>query len=593
MTVPAAQEVPRILGGAFLLGETPATAVCTPEDLTAEERLMGQVAADFVAQEVLPRLEAIEHQEPGVLVGLLKRAGELGLLAADVPEAHGGLDLRKAASLLLAEPLGAVASFAVSHGAHTCIGTLPLVYFGTPEQQARYLPRLASGEWLGAYALTEAGSGYDALAAKTTAVGTPDGGYRLNGTKLWITNAGFADLFTVFAKVDGKDFSAFLVERTFPGVSVGPEERKMGIKGSSTRPVHLTDAIVPAKNLLGEVGRGHVIAFTILNLGRFKLGAGCVGGMKAALKAATQYAATRQQFGKPIASFGLIQGKLARMAALTFAAESLLYRTAGLVEHALAGAGLDREAARRALEEVAVECALAKVFCTEALDAVVDEAVQIFGGYGYSQEYRVERAYRDSRINRIFEGTNEINRLLATGMILKRAAQGRFPLLPALKAVQEAVLAPPETAAVEERPLAPEAERVRQGRQATLLLAGLAYQKYAEQLGDEQEVLGGLSDLILQLFAVESSLLRGARALASGGPRAAAAADLAREAVAEGVAILEATARRLLPTLAEGDALRSAAAALRKVLRALPPDLIALHRRCAAATLTAGGYPLV
>ncbi len=592
MTVPAAQEAPRVLGGAFLLGETPAEAIFTPEDLTAEERMMGQVAADFVAQEVLPRLEAIEHQEPGVMVSLLKRAGALGLLGADVPEAHGGLSLRKGASLLLAEPLGAVASFAVSHGAHTCIGTLPLVYFGTPEQQGRYLPRLASGEWLGAYALTEAGSGSDALAAKTTAVRTPDGAYRLNGTKLWITNAGFADLFTVFAKVDGKDFSAFLVERTFPGVSVGPEERKMGIKGSSTRPVHLTDAIVPAHNLLGEVGRGHVIAFTILNLGRFKLGAGCLGAMKAALKAATQYAAARQQFGKPIASFGLIQGKLARMAASIFAAESLLYRTAGLLDQALAGTGGDREASRRALEEVAVECALTKVFCTEALDGVVDEAVQTFGGYGYSQEYPVERFYRDSRINRIFEGTNEINRLLAAGMILKRAGQGRLPLLPALKAAQEAILAPREPAAQDEGPLGPEAERVRQGRQAALLLAGMAFQKHGERLADEQEILAGLSDLILNLFAAESALLRAARALARGGPKAATAADLARAAVAEDVAALEATARRLLPTLAEGDALRSAGGALRKVLRALPPDLVALHRKSAAATLAAGGYPL-
>ena len=592
MTIPTAREARQVQGGAFLLAETPAAAVFTPEDLTAEERMMGQVAADFVAQEILPRIEAIEHQEPGVMVSLLKRAGELGLLAADVPEAHGGLGLRKGASTLLAEPFGAAASFAASHGAHTCIGTLPLVYFGTPEQQARYLPRLASGEWLAAYALTEAGSGSDALAAKTTAVRTPDGAYRLNGTKLWITNAGFADLFTVFAKVDGKEFSAFLVERTFPGVSVGPEERKMGIKGSSTRPVHLTDAIVPANNLLGEVGRGHVIAFTILNLGRFKLGAGCTGGMKAALKAATGYAAGRQQFGKPIASFGLIQEKLARMATLIFAAESLLYRTAGLVEHALAGAGSDREAARRALEEVAVECALAKVFCSEALDSVVDDAVQVFGGYGYSQEYPVERFYRDARINRIFEGTNEINRLLAAGMLLKRAAQGRFPLLPAMKAVQEAILAPPEPPASEEGPLPPEAERVRQGRQATLLLAGLAYQKYADRLGEEQEVLGGLSDMILALFAAESALLRGGRALATGGPKAAAAADLARAAVAEGVATLEATARRLLPTLAEGDALRSAAGALRKLLRTFPPDLVALHRKNAAAALAAGGYPL-
>ncbi|HEV8663775.1 MAG TPA: acyl-CoA dehydrogenase family protein [Candidatus Methylomirabilis sp.] len=592
MTATKAQELPRVLGGAFLLGETPAEAIRTPEDLTAEERMMGEVAADFVAQEVLPRLEAIEHQEPGVMVGLLKRAGELGLLSADVPEAHGGLGLRKAASSLLAEPFGAAASFAASHGAHTCIGTLPLVYFGTPEQQARYLPRLASGEWLAAYALTEAGSGSDALAAKTTAVRTPDGAYRLNGTKLWITNAGFADLFTVFGKVDGKEFSAFLVERTFPGVSIGPEERKMGIKGSSTRPFHLTDAIVPAANLLGEVGRGHIIAFTILNLGRFKLGAGCVGGMKAALKAATEYAASRQQFGKPIASFGLIQQKLARMAALTFAAESLLYRTAGLVDQALAGAGTDREAARRALEEVAVECALAKVFCSEALGVVVDEAVQTFGGYGYSQEYPVERFYRDARINRIFEGTNEINRLLAAGMLLKRAAQGRYPLLPALKAVQEAVLAPPDSPASEDGPLAAEAERVRQGRQATLLVAGLAFQKYGEQLAEEQEVLGGLSDLILQLFAAESAMLRGMRALASGGPKAAAAADLARAAVAEGLATLEATARRLLPSLAEGDALRSGAGALRKVLRGFPPDLVALHRRNAAAALGAGGYPL-
>jgi hypothetical protein len=592
MTTPTAQEARPVQGGAFLLAETPAAAIFTPEDLTAEERMMGQVAADFVAQEILPRLEAIEHQEPGVLVSLLKRAGELGLLAADVPEAHGGLGLRKGASTLLAEPFGAAASFAASHGAHTCIGTLPLVYFGTPEQQARYLPRLASGEWLASYALTEAGSGSDALAAKTTAVRTPDGGYRLNGTKLWITNAGFADLFTVFAKVDGKEFSAFLVERTFPGVSVGPEERKMGIKGSSTRPLHLTDALVPGANLLGEVGRGHVIAFTILNLGRFKLGAGCTGGMKAALKAATAYAAGRQQFGKPIASFGLIQEKLARMATLTFASESLLYRTAGLVEAALAGAGADRESARRALEEVAVECALAKVFCSEALGTVVDEAVQIFGGYGYSQEFPVERFYRDARINRIFEGTNEINRLLAAGMLLKRAAQGRLPLLPALKAVQEAVLAPPEPPAPQEGPLGPETERVRQARQATLLIAGMAYQKYGERLAEEQEVLGGLADLILHLFGADSALLRGLRAVAAGGPKAGVAADLARAAVADGAAAVEATARRLLPTLAEGDGLRSAAAALRKVLRALPPDLVALHRQGAAATLAAGGYPL-
>ncbi|MFO7171341.1 MAG: acyl-CoA dehydrogenase family protein [Bacillota bacterium] len=583
-------------GGSFLIESVPAAEVFTPEDLTPEQRAIAETVRDFVAREVRPYLDAMERHEFEHNVRLLRQAAELGLTGIEIPAEFGGLGLDKVTAAVVMENMGPAASFSVTFGAHTGIGTLPIVFFGNRAQKEKYLPALAAGEKIAAYALTEAGSGSDALGARTTARLSEDGKYWiLNGTKQWITNAGFADIFIVYAKVDGERFSAFIVERGFPGVSTGNEEHKVGIRGSSTRTLILEDARVPVENLLFEVGKGHVIAFNILNIGRFKLGAGCTGSAKYLLGIAARYAQERHQFGRPIAQFPLIQQKLAEMAARTYAAESVVYRTAGLLEEGLAEIDHTAEDAgqqsARAIHEYAVECSINKVLGSEVLDFVVDEAVQIHGGYGFMEEYEVARAWRDARINRIFEGTNEINRLLIPGELLKKALRGQLPLMQAVMGLQDELLGlmPPIFEGAE--PLEQEKWLVEAAKKITLMVAGLGVQKYQQQVEREQEFLAGVADLIIETFAMESSLLRALKALDREGAEAAAAkVDLATFYLHDAFARVEQIARNLLASLSEGEELRTQLAILRKLGRRDPINRVALGRRIAQRVLAAGGY---
>jgi alkylation response protein AidB-like acyl-CoA dehydrogenase len=574
-------------GGAFLLRETQPEEIFTPEEFTPEQRMLARAAADFIAGEVLPRSEAIERLEEGLNRKLLAQAGALGLLAADVPTEYGGLGLDVATSALLGERMSLQASFAVTYGAHTGIGTLPIVYFGTEEQKRKYLPGLAAGTTVGAYALSEADSGSDALAAKTRAVKNAAGThYVLNGTKMWTSNAAFADLFVLFAKVDGEHFTSFLVERDTPGVSTGREEHKLGIKGSSTRRTILEDAPVPVENVLGEVGRGHVVAFNILNMGRFKLAANVLGGAKAALATSARYAQERRQFGRPICEFGLIQQKLAEMALRLFAVESAVYRTAGLIDARLRDTANDRVAA---LEEYAVECSLLKVASSEALDYVVDEAVQIHGGYGYTEEFPVARAYRDARINRIFEGTNEINRLFVPAMLTRRAQRGRLPLIEETMRLQRELMdfAPdPEPPG----PLGAEIAAVANGKKLVLLVAGAAFQRHGEAIQEQQEIVAAISDMILDLYLAESAVLRAQKVgQAVSLPRSLA--EMATVFVNDAISRLESGTRQVAAALASGDEMRSQLALLRRFTRWTPRDTITLRRRIAATVLQREGYP--
>ncbi len=588
-------EDARQRGGSFLIRETSPEEVFTPEDFTEEHRMIARTAEEFMEREVIPYAERIEHQDLEVTVELLRRAAAVGLLAADIPERYGGLGLDKVSSMLISEKLAANSSFAVSHGGHTGIGTLPIVLFGTVEQKQKYLPKLASGEWLSAYALTEPEAGSDALAGKTRADLAPDGRhYLLNGSKIWITNAGFAHLFITFAKVRGEHFSCFIVHRDTPGLTIGQEEKKMGIKGSSTRALLFENARVPVENVLGEIGKGHKIAFNVLNLGRLRLGASCVGGCKVGLTAALQYAKQRRQFGRPICEFGLIKHKLAEMAIRTWVAESAVYRTAGLIDAALAGLDEDDQPARmQAVEEYAIECAINKVVGSEFADYVADEAVQIFGGNGYSAEYPVERYYRDARINRIFEGTNEINRLLITGMLMRRALSGHLPLLPAIQRTLQEVLAPSMPEIEDESPLGRERHLVAQAKKIALLVAGAAAQKYREQLTEEQEIVGAISDMVIEIFLMESALLRALKLNARRGPEASTVQqDIARTYIQDAMGRIELLARQALSALAEGDELRLHLAALRRLSKFTPMNTLAARRRIADALIQAGRYML-
>jgi len=577
-------------GGMFLLEKTEPGQVFTPEDFTEEHRMIGLLAADFVANEVSGKMAVLEAQEPGLMVELLKKAGELGLLSSDVPEAYGGMELDKISSLLIGESMAAGGSFVISHGAHTGIGTLPIVYFGNDQQKARYLPQLATGEKLAAYALTEPGSGSDALAAKTKAVLSDDKThYILNGTKQFITNGGFADVFIVYAKVDGDKFSAFIVEKDFAGVSTGPEEKKLGLKGSSTCSLILDQARVPAENLLGEIGRGHVVAFNILNIGRFKLAAGCLGGAKLAINLAAKYALERVQFGLPIAKFGLIQEKLARMAAAIYAVESMVYRTGGMLE--LASKGVEPAAQAKAIEEYAVECSINKVYSSEVLDMVADEALQIFGGYGYSQEYPVELIYRDSRINRIFEGTNEINRLLIPGTLLRRAVKGQLPLIQAAQQVARELVGVQPGSSGGEGPLARQEEAVEMAKKVFLMTAGAAAQKYLAQMEREQEILGLLANMVTEIYALESALLRAEKEIRVKGEAGAGLKILlVQSLVNDSMPRLENWAKEVLAAVSAGDELRTQLAALRKLLRYQPINGIQARRLTAERILAAEGY---
>jgi len=589
------QKADRKPGGSFIIEDTDWRSLVTPEDLTEEQRMIGDATSHFIEHDVLPHDDALEKLDYNLTVDLLRRAGELGLLGADVPEAYGGLGLDKVSTTLISEKLARGSSFSLSLGAHVGIGTLPIVYFGTPEQKRRYLPQLASGERIAAYCLTEPSSGSDALGARTTARLTEDGGhYVLSGQKQFITNAGFADLFIVYAKVDGDKFSTFIVERAWEGVSIGPEERKMGIKGSSTCPLILDNVRVPVSNLLWEVGKGHLIAFNILNIGRFKLAAGCLGACKEAISLAASYANVRKQFGRPISFFPLIQRKLAEMNIRTYALESMVYRTAGLIDARLSEIDLgDAEAgmaAARAISEYALECSINKVFGSEALDFVADEGVQIHGGYGYIQDYKIERIYRDSRINRIFEGTNEINRLLIPGTLLKRAMKGELPLLEKLQALQSELLTmmPPDP---HPEPLGEETHLLSMAKKIFLMTGGLMVQKHQMNLEQEQEMLSDLADMMILIYAGESALLRAKKLREGVDPsRAALAETMAEVYVREAFSQIEQLARRVLASLASGDELRTQLSVLRKLTRHNPIDLIARKRRIAGQVLRTEGY---
>jgi alkylation response protein AidB-like acyl-CoA dehydrogenase len=547
-------------GGAFLVEESRPASVFTIEDLSEEHLAIGRTAEEFFRKEVGPNLEALLHQEPGVARRLLRKSADLGLTAISIPEKFGGLELDLASALVAAERLGKDASYSAWHGAHTGIGTLPLLYFGSEEQKQKYLPRLASAEMIAAYALTEPHAGSDAQAARTRADLTSDGtGYILNGQKMWITNGGEADLFTVFAKVGGEKLTAFLVERAFGGVTSGAEEKKMGIKGSSTTAVYFENVPVPAANVLGEIGRGHIIAFNILNIGRLKLGTLAVAGAKRVLELSIRYAKERKAFGSAIAEFGAIQHKLAEMAIRIFAAESMAWRTLGLIQGA-SGSTLE------SIEEYAVECSIVKVYGSEVFDYAADEGVQIHGGYGFHQDYEVEKWYRDSRINRIFEGTNEINRLLIPGMLLKRAARGQFSLKPAAT----------EPAADEEARLIQDAKRI------ALRMLGLAVERYGPALEKQQEVLMDLADIIMEVFAMESSWLRARKT--------GTAADIRAVFLREAMTRIERSARGVLGACAEGEELRSQMSALRQFAAYDPLNTVALRRKIAEHLLGRGRY---
>lgn len=572
-------------GGGFLVERTAPGHVFTPEDFTDEHRAIARTTAEFFAKEVEPNLDAIQHHEPGLAIRILRKSAELGLTAVTVPEQYGGMEMDLISAMIVAEQLARDGSYAGWHGAHSGIGTMPLLLFGTPAQKERYLPRLARAEIVGAYCLSEPQAGSDAMAIKTRADLSEDGShYILNGQKMWITNGGGADLYTVFAKIGGEQFSAFLVERSWPGVSPGAEEKKMGIKGSSTTAVYFDNVRVPVENLLGEPGRGHIIAFNILNLGRLKLGPGTVGGAKHVLAVSLKYAKERLAFSKPIAEFGMIRHKLAEMAIRIFAAETMCYRVAGLIESAMEGFSWSQPDAAhtmmKAVEEFAAECSYVKIFASETLDYVTDEGVQIHGGYGYHQDYLVERAYRDSRINRIFEGTNEINRMLATGMLLKRAQQGRLPLVAAVKKLLAEATVPP--------PLGETPSLVEQAKKVALLCIGIAYQRYLDALKDQQEVLAGITDVAMTAFAMEGVVLRAGKLAAAG--RAAIAGDMVAIYTREAMETIESAAKTVLAGCSEGDALRTNLALLRRFTKCEPVDSIALRRRIAGRLLDAGRY---
>ncbi|MGX1983552.1 alkylation response protein AidB-like acyl-CoA dehydrogenase [Thermolongibacillus altinsuensis] len=584
-----------VKGGSFLIEDVACDRIFTPEDFTDEHKMIAKTTEEFVVNEVLPQLEHLENHEFDRSVQLLKQAGELGLLGADVPEEYGGLGLDKISSALIAEKMSRAGGFSISHGAHVGIGSLPIVLFGTEEQKRKYLPALATGEKIAAYALTEPGSGSDALGAKTTAKLNAEGThYILNGEKQWITNAGFADVFVVYAKVDGEHFSAFIVERDFPGVSTGAEEKKMGIKSSSTRTLILEDALVPKENLLGEIGKGHVIAFNILNIGRYKLGVGAVGGAKRALEITIQYANQRQQFKTPISKFSLTQEKLATMAAKLYATESSVYRTVGLFEERMGQ--LTEEQAKdgkeiaKSIAEYAIECSLNKVFATETLDYIVDEGVQIHGGYGFMQEYEIERMYRDSRINRIFEGTNEINRLIVPGMYMRKAMKGELPLLQKAQSLQEELmmLMPEE---VGDGVLEKEKYLVRNAKKIALMVAGLAAQKFGPKLEKEQEILVNIADIVGNVYAMESALLRTEKAIQKSGVEKNKQKVLYTEIFCqEAFNEIEAHAKETIVAVEQGDTLRMMLSALRKLTRHTPTNVIAKKREAAAALIEAERY---
>ncbi len=591
-------------GGAFLITQPTPQDCFFPEDFTEEHRQIAQTTADFALNEVLPVSDRIEAKDFALTRRLIQQAADLGLTAVDIPEEFGGLEMDKVTSAIVADNIAKQGSFSVAFSAHTGIGTLPIVWYGTPEQKRKYLPKLADGTSIGAYALSESTSGSDAVNARTRAVLSDDGAtYTLNGEKMWITNAGFADLFTVFAKClvpqnsgakdAGKErLTAFLIERGTPGFTVGKEEHKLGIRGSSTCPLILTNCKIPSANLLGEVGRGHAIAFNILNVGRYKLGNAAVGAARMVTGNAIRYAKERKAFGKPISDFGLIQEKIADMSVGVFAGEALTYRVVGLIDRALAEVDKsDAAAIQRTIESYAVECSIAKVWASEMLDKVVDENLQIFAGYGYVEEYPAERAYRDARINRIFEGTNEINRLIITGWLMKSAMTGKLALMPAIKQLMDEVLAGPIEREEHEGPLAAEFDLLASAKKLTLFAAGSAAQRYMEKIADEQEVMAALADQIAEVFAMESAVLR-AQKIVDAGKASAIPVAMARIYTEHAFEIIERSARKVIAAVAEGDIARTQFAILRRLAKHDPADTIRLRREVAQHTIQAGRYSL-
>jgi len=581
-------------GGSFLLESPAPQDVFTPADLTDDQKLIGQTAEEFVVKEVLPLVKDLENKKPGLMAELIRKGGELGLMGGGVPEAYGGAGLDKIATTVLTEKLSIYGGFAVTHGAHAGIGTLPIVFFGTEAQKQKYLPKLATAETIGAYCLSEPQAGSDAQNSLTRAELNAEGThYVLNGQKMWITNGGFADLYIVFAKIDGEKFSAFIVERNFPGCKPGNEEHKMGIHGSSTTPVFLENCKVPKENLLHEIGRGHIVAFNILNSGRFTLGASCVGGSKHVLMTASKYCKERKAFGKQIGDFGLMKEKLAEMAIQIFAVESMVYRSAGNIEGMMSAATGDKVVhSMKVLEEYAIESSIAKVYGSEMLDYVVDESVQIFGGYGFHEEYPVCRAYRDSRINRIFEGTNEINRMLIVQMLMKRAMGGQLPLIPAAMKLADEILAGPSFEEAPEGVLADETRVVANAKKMFLQAAGGAVQKFREKLADEQELVAALANIVMEAYAMESCLLRAQKAATSKGEAASKTMiDAAQVFISDAMERVEHEAKRAIAAVNEGDMLTTQLAVLKRFGKRPALDTIALRRNVAAAVQSQDRYP--
>jgi len=590
LTQPAAK------GGSFLLESPAPQDVFTPADLTDDQKLIGQTAEEFVVKEVLPLVKDLEAKKTGLMPELVKKAAELGLMSGGTPEEYGGADLDKVATTVLTEKISVYGGFAVTHGAHAGIGTLPIVYFGSEEQKKKYLPKLASGEMIGAYALSEPQAGSDAQNSLTRAELNPEGThYLLNGQKMWITNGGFADLFIIFAKVEGEKLTAFIVERSFPGCKPGNEEHKMGIHGSSTTPIFLENCRVPRENVLHEIGRGHIVAFNVLNSGRFTLGASCVGGSKHVLMSASKYSKERKAFGKPIGEFGLMKEKLAEMAVQIFAVESMIYRSAGSMEaamHAAAGSGNKTQNTMKVLEEYAIESSIAKVYGSEMLDFVVDEAVQMFGGYGFHEDYPVCRAYRDSRINRIFEGTNEINRMLIIQMLMKRAMSGQLALIPAAMKLADEILAGPSFEETPEGVLAEEVRVIANAKKMFLQVAGGAVQKFREKLAEEQELIAALANMVMEIYGMESSLLRAQKSAdARGEASASVLIDAARVFIADAAERVDHEAKRAIAAVHEGDMLLTQLAVLKRFGKRPVVDTIALRRRIAAAVEAQDRYP--
>jgi len=572
MATTTAAPKTKLTGGSFLLEEHNLNDLFTPEDFNEDHQMVVKLAEEFAVNEVVPNAEKMEHKEWAVCRELLKKAAEMGLTNADIPSEFGGSDMDKVSSAIISDFMSKSGSFMVTLGAHSGIGTLPIVFFGTEEQKKKYLPKLATAEIVGAYALSESTSGSDAMNARTRAVLSPDGKhYILNGEK----------------------FTAFLVEKDFPGFSVGAEEKKLGIRGSSTAPLILNDCKVPVENVLGEIGKGHVIAFNILNVGRFKLGASCVGGARSSLVSAISYAKERKAFNKSIADFGLIREKLAQMAAGIYAGESMVYRTVGMMDTALGLTDKTPEAIRKAIEEYAVECSIIKVMCSEMLDFVVDETVQVYGGYGFVEEYPAERPYRDSRVNRIFEGTNEINRLIITGWLLKRAMSGQLPLLPAIKKTMDEVMAGPSLEELEGT-LEAEQKIVSNAKKLSMLVAGAASQKYLQKLADQQEIMGAIADMVVETFTMDSCLLRARKFIETHGEsKASLVTAMTQVYIAGAMNRLEASAKKVIAAVADGDMLRTQMAIVRRLVKFDPVNVIGLQEQIAARVLETGKYVTV